>query len=267
MHENVLDGSKLHMSFRVGIIGFGRLGQALAVYFAGRGHTCSTYTRHAAQCNDYRLNPITFLESNTAVAKEANVIVLAVKPKDFASVSEEIRGYVSEDTLILSCMAVVSIAKITETLGTALVVRCMPSIGIAHVDKMIPFYSHVDHAMFAYDLFGNNYLRLKSEEELDMATIIGACSPAIFAYIAMCFEELAKERSTMSEADAIVLIGHAMNTASHEMMVNGSQEVIRKVASPNGLTEGIIRKLMSEEIRDGICEALDTAITQIENSK
>lgn len=257
------------MSPRIGIIGFGRLGEALAIYFANRGYTCVSYSRHpgAIERNGTALNPITFLQSNVDVVKESDVIVLAVKPKDFGKLSLEIRDYITKDKLILSCMALITIAKIAENLGTNLVVRCMPSIGIAHVEKMIPFFSFIDHEVFAEKLFGTAYLRLRRENELDTATIIGSCSPAIFAYIAECFQAIAGERCSMDEHSATILICHAMSSAAHEMMVNGPSEVIRKVASPGGLTESIINTLMKADVHITVCSALDAALTQIENSK
>ena len=66
--------------------------------------------------------------TNAEVAKEANVLVLAVKPQFFEAVIREIREVVEEDTLIISIAAGKTMAWIEDTFAKEIkLVRCMPN--------------------------------------------------------------------------------------------------------------------------------------------
>ncbi len=67
-------------------------------------------------------------QSNEEVAREAEVLILAVKPQFFQEVIEQIRDAVSEDTLIISIAAGKTLRWIEEAFGREIkLVRCMPN--------------------------------------------------------------------------------------------------------------------------------------------
>ena len=57
----------------------------------------------------------------------AGILVLAVKPQQFAAVAETARAFVGPGTLVVSIMAGVRIAQISRRLQTARVIRSMPN--------------------------------------------------------------------------------------------------------------------------------------------
>ncbi|WP_422931679.1 pyrroline-5-carboxylate reductase [Singulisphaera sp. PoT] len=59
----------------------------------------------------------TVLETNEAVVRQSEVIVLAVKPQSMAGVLKDIREFVTEDHLIISIAAGISLATIGTGLG------------------------------------------------------------------------------------------------------------------------------------------------------
>jgi pyrroline-5-carboxylate reductase len=57
----------------------------------------------------------------------ASILVLAVKPQQFAKVAEAVRAHVGPKTLVLSIMAGVRIAQISQRLETSRIIRAMPN--------------------------------------------------------------------------------------------------------------------------------------------
>ena len=66
---------------------------------------------------------------NAAIAKEADAVVLAVKPVFFPEVIAEIKEFVTNDTLVISIAAGKSLDWIEKEFGKAIrLVRCMPNV-------------------------------------------------------------------------------------------------------------------------------------------
>ncbi|HVY88122.1 MAG TPA: NAD(P)-binding domain-containing protein, partial [Hyphomonadaceae bacterium] len=55
------------------------------------------------------------------------IVVLAIKPQGFSAAAEGLKAWVGPDTLIVSIMAGISIARISSALGSARVARAMPN--------------------------------------------------------------------------------------------------------------------------------------------
>ena len=60
--------------------------------------------------------------------KQADIVILAVKPQDFKDLSEQISSFVQPDQLILSIMAGIKIKTIKDALNARKVVRSMPNL-------------------------------------------------------------------------------------------------------------------------------------------
>ena len=65
-------------------------------------------------------------DSASVAAESAPVVVLAVKPQDFATIGGALQGLVLPEQLVLSIMAGVSISTLRDTLGHRALVRAMP---------------------------------------------------------------------------------------------------------------------------------------------
>ena len=59
---------------------------------------------------------------------QADIIILSVKPQDFAVAGKQLMPYVQQEQLILSIMAGIKISTIYETLGATKIVRAMPNL-------------------------------------------------------------------------------------------------------------------------------------------
>src|SRR3990167_4354940 len=109
------------------LVGAGRMGAALA-----RGWLAGKSKRRFAIVDPLPSAEVSGwaadgkIEINPAAAP-AGVLVLAVKPQQFAKVAEVIRGFAGPKTLVVSIMAGVRIAQISRRLETSRIVRAMPN--------------------------------------------------------------------------------------------------------------------------------------------
>ena len=71
---------------------------------------------------------ITCIEDNCSVAKQSDILFVAVKPQIYAAVLEEIKSSIQKETIIVSIAPGKTIAWLEEKLGGPMkIVRCMPN--------------------------------------------------------------------------------------------------------------------------------------------
>jgi pyrroline-5-carboxylate reductase len=108
----------------IGIIGFGNMGSAIAVRLKG-SFKVFIYEKDLVKLqNTYGL---TILGSIEDMIDAAQTIIIAVKPQDFDSVLEELRGKITKKVLV-SIAAGISTEYIEDRVGEVPVVRVMPNL-------------------------------------------------------------------------------------------------------------------------------------------
>ena len=70
------------------------------------------------------------LTDNAAAVRDVRLVVLAVKPKSFDTVADEIRDHLREDVLVVSVVTGVNLERLGRRLGVKNVVRTSTNIGI-----------------------------------------------------------------------------------------------------------------------------------------
>ena len=117
---------------KITVIGCGVMGSAFARHFA-KEHTLFLYDRHekkreslAAEIGG-RAEP----QIGEGVSK-ADIVVLAVKPKDLSSVSIEIGGVSLKGKMVISLLTGASVKLLKNRFPQAEIVRIMPNLGIAY---------------------------------------------------------------------------------------------------------------------------------------
>jgi pyrroline-5-carboxylate reductase len=121
---------------------------------------------------------------NVVAIRDANLIVIAVKPYNIIEVLEEIREYLDpEKHVLISVTAGTTLGRIQEVIGISMpVFRAMPNIS-ASVGRSVTCICHnsegkkdVDSVMALFDHFGTTMII--DEELMQSATILGACGIA-----------------------------------------------------------------------------------------
>ncbi len=110
----------------VGIVGFGKMGEAIARGLLKRGIEVGTFDVSVDRRDLAVKLGVKVFESNVELVQESYVIFLAVKPQYFNKVCEELEGKVTH-CLVVSIMAGVKSQRICRCLGLDRVVRVMPN--------------------------------------------------------------------------------------------------------------------------------------------
>ncbi len=194
---------------------------------------------------------------------EADLIILSVKPQDFAGVHQALRDVIQPQQVVLSIMAGIPMVLIQEKLNHQLVIRAMPNtpamlgMGItgftAAKEVDLASLRRVENLINAT----GRSIFLDDEAMLDAVTALSGSGPAYFYYVVKAMVEAGRQMG-FDEATASLLVKqtmlgsfHLINTADKSL-----DELINAVASKGGTTEAALRQFeaggLSETLIAGI---------------
>ena len=136
---------------------------------------------------------------NAAAVRDAQIVVLAVKPQVLRVVFRELHGTIPSSALVLSIVAGARIDSIASGLGHPAIVRSMPNTPARVGEGMTvwtatPVVSGAQRAQALTILAALGHeLHVDDETFLDMATAISGTGPA---YVFLFMEALITRRST-----------------------------------------------------------------------
>jgi pyrroline-5-carboxylate reductase len=221
---------------------------------------------------------------NLGAARDAQIVILSVKPQMLRYVFSDLRGKLRKDALVISIIAGARIESMTKGLKHASVVRSMPNTPAQVSEGMTVWTANAavtpaqrGHAQTILRAFGKE-LYVADEAFLDMATAISGSGPS---YVFLFMEALidAAVHLGFSRDDARMLVTqtvrgsaiYAENSPSHPA------EMRNLVTSPGGtsahalyqLEKGGFRTLLSKAVwaafqRSVSLSALNTAVRPFE---
>jgi pyrroline-5-carboxylate reductase len=256
---------------RVGFIGGGNMGEALIRGLLAAGlvpaeHLAATDVRSERTAQLARQFGITTHADNLRLVREADVIVLAVKPQSMASVLAEIATAVTSRHLVVSIAAGVSTAVIRAGLGKeARIVRVMPNTpalvlhgaaGIARSQGLEP-----EDLPTVEEIFGAVGRAVVLDEDLmDAVTGLSGSGPA---YVAIVIEALADGgvRMGLDRATALTLATQTVLGSARLLADTGLHPGALKdmVASPGGTTIAGVAALEDGGLRATLIRAVQRA--------
>jgi pyrroline-5-carboxylate reductase len=256
---------------RVGFIGGGNMGEALIRGVLGAslvkpGDVAATDVR--AERNDQLAKEfgITTHADNARLVREADVVILAVKPQILGAVLAEIAPAVSARHLLISIAAGVSTATIRAGLGKdARIIRVMPNTpalvlqGAAAIAKGKGIGPH-DLAT-AEEIFGAvGRVVVLDEDLMDAVTGLSGSGPA---YVAIVIESLADGgvKMGLDRATAMTLATQTVLGSARLLTETGMHPGALKdmVSSPGGTTIAGIAALEEGGIRTTLIRAVERA--------
>jgi pyrroline-5-carboxylate reductase len=179
---------------------------------------------------------------------EADLLILSVKPQDFASAQEELRAVLQPRQVVLSIMAGIPIALIQERLQHRMVIRAMPNtpamlgMGItgftASAEVDAASLRRVENLINAT----GRSIFLEDEAMLDAVTALSGSGPAYFYYVVKAMVEAGRQMG-FDEGTAALLVKQTM-LGSYHLINNADKsldELIKAVASKGGTTEAALR--------------------------
>jgi pyrroline-5-carboxylate reductase len=261
---------------QLGILGGGRMGEALAIGLVDAGWDPETIViaevdadrRHAVEV---ALPGVRVVPSASWAVAEADAVVVAVKPSDVVAVLASCTDALREGALVLSIAAGVTIAAIEAVIPGQSVVRAMPNTG-ALVRQGAAGIAAGTHATegdleLAERVLGAVGLVVRvSEHQLDAVTGLSGSGPAYLFLVAEAMIEAgvlvglprdtsaALTRQTMQGAAALLGDG-----------AEGPEALRAAVTSPGGTTAAGLRVLEARGVRAAFLEAVEAATARSEH--
>ncbi len=205
---------------------------------------------------------------NRQVARQADILVFAIKPQVFGAAARELAAEVQRRRpLVVSLAAGVRIADLERWLGGNLaVVRVMPNTPA--------LVSSGASGLFANDRVTNEQrdraeaiaravgvtVWVSSEAQLDVVTALSGSGPAYFFLVMEALEEAAIARGLPREQARLLTLETAFGAA--KMALEGADEpqrLRRQVTSPGGTTEAAVKVLEDGGLRKLFAAALAAA--------
>ena len=257
----------------VAILGIGNMGRSIAEGI-GRSPDMKNgdiilYNPHAHKAEVVAAN----LENCARIAstpgeavKEADLVIIAVKPKIVSSLLEEIKGNLKQDDILLSVAAGVTLEQIESVVGTGRkLVRAMPNttavVGAGMTSLTPNEHVSAEEILQIEELF-SSFGRAEVVDEYLIDAVIGV-SGSSPAYVYMFIEALADGAvaSGMPRDKAYVFAAQTVMGAAKTVLETGEHPGKLKddVCSPGGTTIAAVRALEERGFRSAVMEAVMTA--------
>ena len=198
--------------------------------------------------NELRLKNIGIVETpGCKLFGESDLILLAVKPQDFADLSSHLKGKVKSTAVVISIMAGITIKHMQQCLDHQHVVRAMPNAPALYAKGMTVF------------CMSNGLTENQQKQVKDFISLTGS-GPAYFFYLAQQMIESATKLGMNAEmAETLVkqtLVGAA------EMLDKSPKktaELIKTVASKGGTTEAALNHFNSTFVSENLIKDIEKA--------
>lgn len=251
----------------IGFIGCGNMGKAMvegimkAQYVDGEHMIVSNLHPEKLQKLSERYD--FYISDNETVARNSDIIFLAIKPYMFAKVISEIKDFIRDDAIIISIAAGITIDELEQMVEKPLkIVRAMPNTPAMVQEAMSALVfndlltNQDKEAITAiFECFGEC---MEIKEDLMSAVIaISGSSPA---YFFMMIEAMADEAvlEGMPRSDAYRFAAQAMLGSAKLVLESNKHPGVLKdmVTSPKGTTIEAVLKLEEYGFRNAIMQAM-----------
>ena len=253
---------------KLAVLGTGKLGGILLRAYLKQNlfkpeNVTATVKHHekaAKLAKDLSINVTT---ENGAAVKNADIVLLGVKPQVIGEVLQQISGELSPGALVISVAASVPTSYIEQRLGPkTAVVRVMPNTcstvncGMAGICRGASATDqHVEIARAMFDAVGRTVV--VDEKNMDAVTGLSASGPA-FAYIIL--ESLAEAgvKVGLARDVATLLAAQTMKGAASVVLETGDHPALLKdaVTTPAGCTIDGILELEEGKLRVTLIKAV-----------
>ncbi|MCF7956583.1 MAG: pyrroline-5-carboxylate reductase, partial [Phycisphaerae bacterium] len=207
----------------IGFIGAGNMAQAIINGIIQAGQFAPADVMVSDISGDriielFKMYGVTGVSNNTAIVQKADIIVLSVKPQVMASVLEEIKSSIKENSVVISIAAGITVDTISKTLGNVQIIRVMPNTPSLVSEGMSGLYSPnasdntMQNALEIFSPIGKAVMD-DDEDLIDAVTAISGSGPA---YFFLLMEEMIKsaQKLGLTEDTATELVLQTAKGAS-----------------------------------------------------
>ena len=264
---------------QIAILGTGSMGKAILSGMLAAGTSPANVrvtTKSKASADAISSNhgvQATALESdsaaNSSAAKDADLVILAVKPNMILETLKEVAAVLKPDCLVVSVAAGITTLAMEEQLsGNAAVVRAMPNtpsvvgLGVTGISKG----SNVSAKQLdlAVELFASvGKVLVVDESKIDALSTISGSGPAYVFYFAEKLITAAKSLG-FSESEASLMVKETFLGSATLLATSSSspEELRQQVTSPNGTTMQATGKFDAADLERVFIEATEAALAR-----
>jgi pyrroline-5-carboxylate reductase len=253
---------------KLGVIGVGKLGEALISGLLKQGDlqvsdiTGSVHYDASVDRVKQRLGIETTLD-NLQLAKDRDIIIIAVKPQNMDKVVREIAGQLRPNQLLISVAASVTTNFVEERLSGAIpVVRAMPNtpsvMNAGMTGLCLGKHALAEHKQIAEAIFNCVGKTVFVDENLmDGVTALSASGPA---YLYVVIESLAEAgvKLGISREVSTLLAAQTMYGAARMVLESNAHPALLKdmVTTPAGCTIDGLMELEEGKLRVTLIKAV-----------
>lgn len=194
----------------------------------------------------------------------AKLVLLAVKPQVISQVVAGLRGFLTENQLLVSVVAGISSQALAGMVGgQPAIVRCMPNVPALHGAGVTGLFANGQVTQAQRDIAEDTLAAVgetewfNDEEMIDAVTAVSGSGPAYFFYFMEIMQAKA-EQFGMSKDTARRLVAATAYGAA--LMVQRSNtefaELRRMVTSPKGTTEAAISAFDQAGVRKALAKGI-----------
>ena len=223
------------------------------------------FSNHGVQATSLESNSA----ANSSAAKDADLVILAVKPNMILETLSEVAAVLKPDCLVVSVAAGITTAAMEEQLsGNTAVVRAMPNtpsvvgLGVTGISKG----SNVSDEKLdlAIELFSSvGKVLVVDESKIDALSTISGSGPAYVFYFAEKLITAAKYLG-FSEQEASLMVKETFLGSATLLATSSSspEELRQQVTSPNGTTMQATGRFDAADLERVFIEATEAALAR-----
>ena len=180
-------------------------------------------------------------------------VFLLVRPSIFYQKGVDFSKYVDPKTVLVSCMAGVTINRIQKTINTKNIIRIMPNVmakqNVSHTYVYVKNKKLINSNFHKIlKSFGTYHISSK-EDEINIATAIYGSGPAFIAFIVNAFVSASKNISSNSKVNEMDVIHLFKNVISINDSSKNLEKFVQSIASKKGTTQAGIHFLKSQNLK------------------
>jgi pyrroline-5-carboxylate reductase len=264
---------------QIAILGTGSMGKAILSGLLAAGTSPSnvrvtTKSKNSAEAISSSLGvQATALETdstaNSSISKDAELVILAVKPVMILETLKEVAAVLKPNSLVVSVAAGITTAAMEQQLsGAAAVVRAMPNtpsvvgLGVTGISKGSNVSDEqLDLAVKLFSSVGK--VLVVDESKIDALSTISGSGPAYVFYFAEKLIAAAKSLG-FSDSEASMMVKDTFLGSATLLATSSSSpvELRQQVTSPNGTTMQATGRFDEADLEKVFIEATEAALAR-----
>lgn len=253
------------MDKKIGFIGCGHMASSMIRGILSIGLSDASNIL-ASAAHEKSIHGIRCITDNKHVAKNSDILILAVRPNMFETVISEIKDCVKDDVVIVSVAAGISLVDLKKMFGRDIkYVRAMPNTPAEVGEGMSALCGDTNDDVIAiFESFGK--CEVVGEDLIDAVIADSGSSPA---YVYMLIEAMAKKSVELGMSEELALEFAAQAVLGSAKLVQESGELpadlCDKICTPGGTTIEAVNKLKDEHFEEILGDAMQACYDKSKN--